>query len=115
MKGTSGNRLAYMPAVPHITEALRQELEGCDLLLFDGTFWSDDELIRIQGSGQTAKQMGHVPVSCSLAQLAQLQRPRKIYIHINNTNPMLNEASREYGQVRNAGWEIAEDGWQFEL
>jgi pyrroloquinoline quinone biosynthesis protein B len=111
----SGKRLAYMPAVPHITDALREELERVDVLLFDGTFWSDDELLRIQGSGQTAKQMGHVPVSCSLAQLAQLQRPRKIYIHINNTNPMLNEAGREYGQVRDAGWEIAEDGWQFEL
>jgi len=115
VEGTSGKRLAYMPAVSHITEALRQELEGCDVLLFDGTFWSDDELIRIQGSGQTAQHMGHIPVSCSLAQLAQLQRPRKIYIHINNTNPMLNEAGREYGQVREAGWEIAEDGWQFEL
>ena len=111
----SGKRLAYLPAVPHITDALREELESADVLLFDGTFWSDDELIRIQGSGQTAKQMGHVPVSCSLAQLAQLHRPRKIYIHINNTNPMLNEAGREYRQVRDAGWEIAEDGWQFEL
>ena len=92
MESPSGKRLAYMPAVPHITDALREELECVDVLLFDGTFWSDDELIRIQGSGQTAKQMGHVPVSCSQAQLAQLQRPRKIYIHINNTNPMLNEA-----------------------
>jgi pyrroloquinoline quinone biosynthesis protein B len=115
VESPSGKRLAYMPAVPHITDALREELERVDVLLFDGTFWSDDELLRIQGSGQTAKQMGHVPVSCSLAQLAQLQRPRKIYIHINNTNPMLNEAGREYEQVRDAGWEIAEDGWQFEL
>jgi len=111
----SGKRLAYMPAVPHITDALREQLESADVLLFDGTFWSDDELIRIQGSGQTAKQMGHVPVSCSLKQLAPLHRPRKIYIHINNTNPMLNEAGAEYRQVRDAGWEIAEDGWQFEL
>ena len=111
----SGKRLAYMPAVPQITDALGEELEGVDVLLFDGTFWSDDELIRIQGSGQTAKQMGHLPVSCSLAQLAQLRCPRKIYIHVNNTNPMLNEAGREYRQVRDAGWEIAEDGWQFEL
>jgi len=44
-----------------------------------------------------------------------VQRPRKIYIHINNTNPMLNEAGAEYRQVRDTGWEIAEDGWQFEL
>jgi pyrroloquinoline quinone biosynthesis protein B len=115
VESPSGKRLAYMPAVPHITDALREELEGVDVLLFDGTFWRDDELIKIQGSGQTAKQMGHVPVSCSLKQLAQLHRPRKIYIHINNTNPMLNEAGREYRQVRDAGWEMAEDGWQFEL
>jgi pyrroloquinoline quinone biosynthesis protein B len=115
VQSPSGKRLAYMPAVPHITDALREELEGVDVLLFDGTFWSDDELIRIQGSGQTAKQMGHVPVSCSLAQLAQQRCPRKIYIHVNNTNPMLNEAGAEYRQVRDAGWEIAEDGWQFEL
>jgi pyrroloquinoline quinone biosynthesis protein B len=115
VQSPSGKRLAYMPAVPHITHALREELEGVDVLLFDGTFWSDDELIRIQGSGQTAKQMGHVPVSCSLKQLAQLHCPRKIYIHINNTNTMLNETGAEYRQVRDAGWEIAEDGWQFEL
>jgi pyrroloquinoline quinone biosynthesis protein B len=62
--------------------------------------------------------MGHVPVSSpqgSLSKLAQLRHPRKIYLHINNTNPMLNEAGPEYAQVRDAGWEIAEDGWQFEL
>ncbi len=62
--------------------------------------------------------MGHVPLSSaagSLAQLAQLKRPRKIHLHINNTNPMLNEAGPEYRQVRDAGWEIAEDGWQFDL
>jgi pyrroloquinoline quinone biosynthesis protein B len=115
VESPSGKRLAYMPAVPQITDALREQLESSDVLLFDGTFWSDDELIRIQGSGQTARQMGHVPVSSSLAQLAQLRRPRKIYIHVNNTNPMLNEPGREYRQVRDAGWEIAEDGWQFEL
>jgi pyrroloquinoline quinone biosynthesis protein B len=88
------------------------------LLLFDGTFWSDDELIRVQGSGQTARQMGHLPVGPpggSLHVLAGLRRPRKIFVHINNTNPMLDESSAEYRTVREAGWEIAEDGWQFEL
>ena len=48
-------------------------------------------------------------------QLARLRRPRKIYIHVNNTNPMLNEDGPEFAQVREAGWEIAEDGWQFDL
>ena len=115
---SSKKRLAYLPAVPKITDELLSELDSVDVLLFDGTFWSDDELIRIQGSGQTAQQMGHVSLSSpsgSLAQLAHLTRPRKIYIHINNTNPMLNEDSSEYRQVRKPGWETAEDGWQFEL
>jgi pyrroloquinoline quinone biosynthesis protein B len=118
VESPSGKRLAYMPAVPQIDSVLLQELDSADLLFFDGTFWSDDELIRIQGSGQTAQQMGHVPVSSpegSLAKLARLDRPRKIYLHINNTNPMLNEAGPEHRQVREAGWEIAEDGWQFDL
>jgi pyrroloquinoline quinone biosynthesis protein B len=118
IESPSGKRLAYMPAVPQIDDALLNEFESADVLLFDGTFWSDDELIRIQGSGQTAAQMGHVPVSSangSLARLAHLRRPRRIYVHINNTNPMLNEAGPEHRQVREQGWEIAEDGWQFEI
>jgi pyrroloquinoline quinone biosynthesis protein B len=121
VESSSGKRLAYMPAVPQIDDALLKEFESVDVLLFDGTFWSDDELIRIQGSGRnipTARQMGHVPVSSadgSLSRLAGLRRPRKIYVHINNTNPMLNESGPEYAQVREAGWEIAEDGWRFDL
>ncbi len=115
VENTTGKRLAYLPAVPQITDSLLSEIESSDVLLFDGTFWDDDELIRVQASGRTAREMGHVPVSESLARLAQVRRPRKIYIHINNTNPMLNEAGPEYRQVRDAGWEIAEDGWQFEL
>jgi len=117
-----GKRLAYMPAVPEISDALLEEFDSTDVLLFDGTFWSNDELIQIQGPNvhhvRTARQMGHVPVSSadgSLSRLAGLRRPRKIYIHINNTNPMLNEAGPEYRQVRESGWEIAEDGWQFDL
>jgi pyrroloquinoline quinone biosynthesis protein B len=111
----SGGRLAYLPAVPQVDDALLQQLDACDVLLFDGTFWSDDELIRIQGRGQTARQMGHVSVENILAKLAGLRRPRKIFLHINNTNPMLDAASPQYRQVRGAGWEIAEDGWQFNL
>jgi pyrroloquinoline quinone biosynthesis protein B len=118
VESPGGKRLAYMPAVPHIDNALLQEFDSADVLLFDGTFWSDDELVRMQGSGQTSRQMGHVPVSSaegSLSKLAGLRRPRKIYIHINNTNPMLNEAGPEYRQVRESGWELAEDGCQFDL
>jgi pyrroloquinoline quinone biosynthesis protein B len=116
VESPTGSRFAYMPAVPHLEDALIQQLNSCDVLLFDGTFWSDDELFRVQGgSGQTATQMGHIPVENILAKLAGVRHPRKIFLHINNTNPILDEASPQYRQVRDAGWEIAEDGWQFDL
>ncbi len=118
VESSSGKRLAYMPAVPAMDELLLKRLEETDLLLFDGTFWSDDELVRVQGSGSTAREMGHIPVSAadgSLRKLAALQRPRKIFIHVNNTNPMLDESGPEYAEVRAAGWEVAEDGWSLEL
>lgn len=118
MLESSGRKLAYLPAVPMIDDELLSRLESADLLLFDGTFWSDSELLQVQGSGPTAREMGHVPVSGAdgtLQKLAALQRPRKIFVHINNTNPMLDEASPEYREVRDAGWEIAEDGQHFDL
>lgn len=118
LTGSSGTRLAYLPAVPKISEQLLQRLETTDLLLFDGTFWSDDELVQVQGSGATAREMGHVPVSGpdgSLQLLAGVRRPRKIFVHVNNTNPMLDESGPEHREVRAAGWEIAEDGWQLNL
>jgi pyrroloquinoline quinone biosynthesis protein B len=114
----SGARLAYMPAVPQVNDALLAELDACDVLLFDGTFWSNTELIQVHdnpGNAATSRQMGHIPVEETLVELAGLRRPRKIFLHINNTNPMLDEASSQYRLVRNAGWEIAEDGWQFDL
>ena len=115
IKSNSGKRFAYMPAVPQVDDALLVELDACEVLLFDGTFWSNDELIRVKSNGQTALQMGHVPVEDTLVKLAGVRRPRKIFLHINNTNPMLDEASSEHRRVRDAGWEIAEDGWQFNL
>jgi pyrroloquinoline quinone biosynthesis protein B len=115
VESPSGSRFAFLPAVPQLDESFLQQLDYCDVLLFDGTFWSDDELIRVQGSGQTATQMGHIPVENILTKLAGVRRPRKIFLHINNTNPMLDEASAQHRQVRDAGWEMAEDGWQFDL
>jgi len=117
LKLASG-KLVYMPGVPAIEERWLEHLENCDVLFFDGTFWTDDELIRVQGGGRTARQMGHIPISGaggSLERLAGLKRPRKIFIHVNNTNPILDEESPEYHGVRQAGWEVAHDGWEFEL
>ena len=115
---SAGQRFAYLPAVGAIDDSMLQRLEQADVLLFDGTFWSDDELIRVQGGGSTAREMGHIPVSGddgSLRKLADLQRPRKIFVHVNNTNPMLDESGPEYREVRAAGWEVAQDGWHIDL
>ncbi len=115
---SAGKRMAYLPAVASMDDSLLARLETTDLVLFDGTFWNDDELIQVQGSGPTARQMGHVPVSGpegSLQKLAGLKRPRKMFIHVNNTNPMLDESSPQYRDVQNAGWEIAEDGLRVDL
>ena len=117
LEGQAG-KMVFAHALPAVTKELQTVIENCDLLFVDGTFWSDDELQLIRGSGLKAREMGHLPVGGpggSLEQLASLKGPRKIYIHINNTNPMLDEESAQHRQARNAGWEIAEDGWEFEL
>jgi len=75
-------------------------------------------LIRIQGSGRSARQMGHIPISGadgSLRKLAHVRKPRKIFIHVNNTNPILDEDSDEYRCVHEAGWEVAHDGQELTL
>ena len=114
-ESASGKRVAYIPAVGSMSDALLEKIRHVDLLLFDGTFWSDDELLRVLGSGQTAHQMGHLPVEKSLRLLKDVEVGRKMFIHLNNTNPILNEASSEHQAVRQAGWEVAEDNWQLEL
>ncbi len=114
-KSASGKRVAYIPAVGSLSDVLLEKIKHADLLLFDGTFWSDDELQRVQGGGESAHQMGHIPVEESLRLLKGIEVGRKMFVHLNNTNPILNEASPEHQAVRQAGWEVAEDNWQLEL
>ncbi len=116
-QSASGKRVAYVPAVGNLSDALLEKIEGADLLLFDGTFWSDDELQRVQGRGETAHQIGHIPVEESLRLLENISInvERKMFIHLNNTNPILNQASPEYQTVRQVGWEVAEDNCQLKL
>jgi pyrroloquinoline quinone biosynthesis protein B len=117
--GPSGRRTcAYLPGAGGVSEAMLERLLDCDVLLFDGTFWSDNEPAAIPGLGRTASQMGHLPISGpggSLGRLASLRRPRRMFIHINNTNPILDEDSPEHRTVRDAGWEVAVDGMEIEL
>ena len=113
-----GGTLAFLPGIGCVSDALLERLKDCDVVLFDGTFWSDQEPSRIPGIDRTARQMGHLPVSGaggSLERLVALRRPRKIFIHINNTNPMLDEDGAEYRTVRESGWEVAQDGMEMTL
>jgi pyrroloquinoline quinone biosynthesis protein B len=115
---SGGGTLAFLPGAGDVSESLLERLQDCDVVLFDGTFWNDDEPSRIPGVHRTARQMGHLPVSGtggSLEQLAALRRPRKIFIHINNTNPILDEESAERRIVRESGWEVAHDGMEMTL
>jgi pyrroloquinoline quinone biosynthesis protein B len=115
---SSGKRLGYFPAVGQIDDRLLEQLNSLDVLLFDGTFWTDDELINLGIGTRTAREMGHIPVSSpggSLDLLSGLRCTRKMFVHINNTNPMLDETGPAYRQVCESGWEIAEDGCRLEL
>jgi pyrroloquinoline quinone biosynthesis protein B len=105
----NGARIAICPAAPYPDPDWFNELEARDVLFFDGTFWSDDEPVHLSIGAKTGRQMGHYPVEDSLSTLAGI-KGRKIFIHINNTNPILDEDSKEYRQVRDAGWELAFDG-----
>jgi pyrroloquinoline quinone biosynthesis protein B len=112
-----GARLAYVPGAAAMTSALRARLEGADAVLFDGTLFTDDEMIRLGTGPKTGRRMGHMPIDGdggSLAALAGLPG-RRIYIHINNTNPIHVAGSPERRKVEAAGWEIAADGMEIVL
>ncbi len=118
LESSSGKRLGYFPVVAHLDQTLIQQFDSLDVLLFDGTFWTDDELIKLQNGGQTAREMGHIAVSSpggSLDLLSGLRCPRRMLVHINNTNPLLDETGPEYHQLRERGWEVAEDGCHLDL
>jgi pyrroloquinoline quinone biosynthesis protein B len=111
-------RLFYAPNLPGIGDQWLRCVEESDLAILDGTFWKDDELSSIQKGGKSARQMGHLPLWGDKGLLRQPFRPsqrRHILIHINNTNPILNEQSAESRIVREAGWEIAYDGMELAL
>jgi pyrroloquinoline quinone biosynthesis protein B len=114
---TSGTCI-FLPGCGALDEPLFARLATADLIFFDGTFWSDDELSHLGISNRTATEMGHLPISGvggSLAQLARLPARHKVYTHLNNTNPVLLEQSPERKAVEEEGVEIGVDGMRYEL
>ncbi len=109
-----GRRIVFAPACADITDAVLAHLRPADVLFFDGTLFADDEMIAAGVGTKTGRRMGHVPMSGpagSLARLAALPA-RRIFVHINNTNPALVEGSPERHAVESAGFEIAYDGME---
>ncbi|GAC1401509.1 MAG: hypothetical protein NVSMB49_16140 [Ktedonobacteraceae bacterium] len=115
----TGGTLVYLPAVQDLhATTVRDNLRDCACLLIDGTCWYDDELVRLGISNKTARAMGHLPIAGdggSLEQLAVLNIEHVIYIHINNTNPLLIENSAQRQTVEAYGIEVAFDGMEKEL
>jgi pyrroloquinoline quinone biosynthesis protein B len=115
---SSGASVAFVPGCGDLDQRLADRLAATDLVLFDGTFWSDDELRALGISQRRAREMDHLPVSGdngSLQWLTTLERPAKVYTHINNTNPMLLENSPERLLVERAGLTVGADGMSFTL
>jgi pyrroloquinoline quinone biosynthesis protein B len=114
----TGGRAAFIPGCGAIDDQLARRLAGVDLLLIDGTFWSDDELIGLGISERRAHEMGHLPLSGpqgSLERLAALDAGRVVYTHINNSNPILVEDSPERRTVDAAGVTVGDDGMTFRI
>jgi len=114
----TGAALVYLPEILALTPDVVSLAGDCDLLLFDGSFWSENELAENGIKGRSASQMGHIPIggeNGSLRGLARVAVPQKVFVHINNTNPVLRENSPERRQALAAGWKIGEDGMAFKL
>jgi pyrroloquinoline quinone biosynthesis protein B len=110
-----GKRIAYTPVVPEITDALRTIYAGCETIFVDGTFWSNEELGKTHAGTPMAKAMGHVPMSGTdgtIALLSDLPRQQKVFVHLNNTNPVLDSRSEAYNTVIESGWKVGQDGWE---
>ncbi|TMJ03561.1 MAG: pyrroloquinoline quinone biosynthesis protein PqqB [Alphaproteobacteria bacterium] len=112
-----GATLMFIPGAAAVTQALRERLSRADVILFDGTLFTDDEMIASGIGDKTGRRMGHMPIDGadgSLAALTGLGK-RRIYVHINNTNPILIDGSAERARVEAAGWEVAADGQEISL
>jgi pyrroloquinoline quinone biosynthesis protein B len=112
----TGGRLVYAPCVGMLSPALMQA--EADAIFMDGTFWTDDEPSRFDIAKRTAREMGHIPVSGpegSLEWLARQHARHRVYVHINNTNPMLNERREEYRKLSGLGVRVGTDGDEFDV
>ncbi|MCO6180584.1 pyrroloquinoline quinone biosynthesis protein PqqB [Ciceribacter sp. RN22] len=108
----------YIPGCAAVDGSLKTRLTGAACLFFDGTVFTDDEMLDAGVGPKTGKRMGHLQISGpqgSMALLADVPVGRRVYVHINNTNPILDERSPEHRAVRANGWEVGHDGMEIRL
>lgn len=111
-------QLFYAPGLGKIDDQIMQIMQSSDCVMIDGTLWTDDEMQQTGVGTKTGREMGHLYISGeggSLSYLNQLRTPKKVLIHINNTNPILNENSSQFAELKANGVEVAYDGMQIEL
>ncbi|MGE0024695.1 MAG: pyrroloquinoline quinone biosynthesis protein PqqB [Hyphomicrobium sp.] len=114
----TGKSFFYVPACAMVDDELAARLKGAPLVFFDGTLYTDDEMIRQGLMKKTGQRMGHISISGpegSIAALEPLGVTRKIYVHINNSNPVLDDTSPERRATEAAGWEVGFDGMEIRL
>jgi pyrroloquinoline quinone biosynthesis protein B len=114
----TGKRFFFIGNCASLTPALEQRVKGAPLVFFDGTLWSDDEMIKAGMSHKTGGRMGHVSMSGpggSIAGFERLAVARKLFLHINNSNPALLADSPERKELERAGWEVPADGMEIRL
>jgi len=116
---TQGDKTFFFaPTLPTLNDETKRAVAKSSLAMLDGTFWTDDELIRVRSRGKTATAIGHVPLSGPdgvIQQMRTFQNTRRILIHLNNTNPVLDEESDVYRTLHESGWEVAYDGMEITL
>jgi pyrroloquinoline quinone biosynthesis protein B len=110
-------RLIYIPGAAAVTAAMMERIKRADVVFFDGTLFRDDEMIASGTGAKTGRRMGHMPIDGQDGSLAVLEgvAGRRVYVHVNNTNPILIEGSPERVEVERKGWEVAEDGMEIVL
>jgi pyrroloquinoline quinone biosynthesis protein B len=114
----TGKHFYFIAACAHVSDELKSRLAGAPLLFFDGTVWRDDELVAAGLGTKTGQSMGHIAMSGNsgaIKSLAGLDIDRKVFLHINNSNPALLHGSAERSMAENAGWQIPADGTEIVL
>ncbi len=112
---TDGQRLVFLAACAEVTPAIADRLRGADLVFFDGTLWRDDEMIAAGLGKKTGQRMGHMAMADTIPALEGLDIGRRVFLHINNSNPALREDSPERRAAQAAGWIVPADGMEIDL